>query len=134
MQIVYFKDVLFVMVGQNDGIGCQEQQCFEECMGYQMENCCILCLYVKCQEYVVNLVYGGIGQYVFDVGLYQCGEICYDQCNCFDNIYQMQNFWGYQEQVMCVCDQVDIGGNYGGGVDQCGDWCWIGYCVGKSGL
>lgn len=31
-------------------------------------------------------------------------------------------------------DQVDVGGYYGGGVDQCGDWGWVGYGVGQLGL
>ncbi|CNV33053.1 Uncharacterised protein [Salmonella enterica subsp. enterica serovar Bovismorbificans] len=35
-QTAHLKDVLFVMAGQNDGTGRQEQQRFEERMGHQM--------------------------------------------------------------------------------------------------
>lgn len=28
-------------------------------------------------------------------------------------------------------DQIDVCGDYGCGVDQCRDWCWICYCIGK---
>ena len=120
-QTAHLEDVLFVMAGQNDGTGCQEQQRFKERVSHQVENRRIPCLHAKREEHVANLAHGRVSENTFDVGLYQRGKTGQQQRNRPDNTHQMQNFRRHQEQAVGTGDQVDTRGYHRCGVDQRGD-------------
>ena len=127
-----FRDAAQVLLAAqrvNDAAGAEEEQRFEEGVGHQMKYSGAESRHAAGHDHVSDLADGGVGQHALDVGLRDGdgggieGRYRADHRDCQHRLRRVH------VEHRGARNDVDPGGNHGGGVNQRTDRCWTGHGV-----
>src|SRR6266404_5037812 len=122
-EAAHARHVLLATHGVNDAARGEEEQRFEEGVGHQVEDAGGEGADSEGEEHVAELADRGVGEDALDVRLHEADGGSEERGGAADDGDDEHRSRSVSEENVRAGDDVDPGGDHGGGVNQCADRC-----------